>query len=46
MPDLSVGEGRASEAFRVVAAITDPAVEVGRYHNGFYGEIAQDCEAE
>ena len=46
MYDVSVGEGRASETSRIVAAIRDPRVEVGTYHHGFHLGIAKDQKRE
>ena len=42
MYDMSVGEGKASVAFRVVATVRDPGMGVGAYYHGFYFETAQN----
>ena len=36
MHDVSVGEGRTSEATRTFATVGDPAVEMGTSHYGFH----------
>ncbi|GGZ90898.1 hypothetical protein GCM10010301_73160 [Streptomyces plicatus] len=42
MPDMSVDQGRASEASRAIATFGDSGMEMGAHYHGFHFGITED----